>query len=389
MRELINECRNLEIVNAAGYSTRVGGSCPSKEVLEAMIYAQTEYFEIDDLLELASRVIAEATGSEAGIVTCGAGAALALAAAAVLAGNDVEIMDRMPDLTGVPKTEFLYPCLGRFDYDHPLRLTGASLTELPFAPDALEQELEEALTCATAGVVFVWKHKNDTALIRRISAVCRQRKLPFIVDAAMALPPSENLRELYSLGPNLIALSGGKHLGGPQNSGLLFGDKELIYSAWLQMADMDVRAPSWSRRRLLTEGFVSRPPRHGLGRAMKVGKDAILGCIAAVRLYGQRDIASERARWHTICKQIKDKVVLPSYFQLSYLEENGTGQYPVVKLQADSPQRMLELKDRFKSLPRKIIMAEHEDDESVAFLYPLCLTDTDVKILIRALLELA
>lgn len=388
MRELIAECEGFEIVNAAGYSTRVGGSCPNREVLEAMAYAQSQYFEIDDLLDIASRIIAEATGSEAGLVTCGAGAALALSAAAVLVRNDVEKMDQLPDVSSLQRKEFIYPTCGRFNYDHPLRSSGATLRQLPFSPDTLEQELAEAISPATAGVVFVWKHRTDDALIKRISTICRERQIPFIVDAAMALPPSENLRALYALGPNLITISGGKHLGGPQNSGLLFGDHDLIHSAWLQMVDMDVRPASWSRRPLLNEGFVSRPPRHGLGRAMKIGKDTILGCLAAVKLYGQRDLTAERARWHSICQTIVHESTPSAHFQLQYLEENGTGQYPVVKLLADSAERMNRLKDKLKSLPRKVILAEHEEDEAVAYIYPLCLSDQDLGIVIGALSKL-
>ena len=72
------------IINAVGYATRVSGSCPHPEVIAAMSAASAQYFEIDDLLTAASTLIARCTGAEAGVVTCGAGAALTLAAAACL-----------------------------------------------------------------------------------------------------------------------------------------------------------------------------------------------------------------------------------------------------------------------------------------------------------------
>lgn len=388
MNSIVSEASRFAIVNAAGYSTRVGGSCPSSEVLQAMTYAQSEYFEIDDLLDLASKTISAATGSEAGIVTCGAGASLALAAAAVLAGTDVEIMDRLPDVSGLEKTEFLYPSLGSFDYDHPIRLTGAKLREVSFSPTDLEARLEAAVSPRVAGVIFVWKNRNDGELIRRIADFCRTKNLPFILDGAMGLPPEENLRGFRALGPNLIAISGGKHLGGPQNSGLLFGDENLVKSAWLQMVDMDVRASSWSRNQWLADGFVSRPPRHGIGRAMKVGKDAILGCLAAVQLYAERDFAAEREKWSWLCHEIIKQTRLSPNFGFEYLEKNWTEQYPVVKLQADTATRMIELRKKLKSLPRKIIMGEHEDDDSIAFLYPICLSEADIPLIAEALGQL-
>src|SRR5687768_10034840 len=84
------------IINGVGYATRVSGSCPHLDVIAAMAAASGVYFEIDDLLTAASSLIQKATGAEAGIVTCGAGAALTLAAAACMAGNLPEVMDQLP-----------------------------------------------------------------------------------------------------------------------------------------------------------------------------------------------------------------------------------------------------------------------------------------------------
>ena len=66
------------IVNAVGYSTRVSGSCPHPEVIAAMAAASAQYVEIDDLLTAASDLIHRTTLAEAGIITCGAGAALGI-----------------------------------------------------------------------------------------------------------------------------------------------------------------------------------------------------------------------------------------------------------------------------------------------------------------------
>ncbi len=106
------------IINAVGYATRVGGSCPHPEVIAAMSAASKYYFEIDDLLTAAGKLIQRCTGAESGIITCGASAALTLAAAACLAGNRPEIMDQLPDVSGCPRHEIIYPEPGPFDYDH-------------------------------------------------------------------------------------------------------------------------------------------------------------------------------------------------------------------------------------------------------------------------------
>lgn len=370
-----------QIINAAGYSTRVGGSCPSAEVLQAMQWAQGRYFEMDDLLEHASSVIARVTGSEAGIVTCGAGAGLTLAAAAILAGDDLEIMEALPDASRLQRRTFLYPEANYFDYDHPVRAAGARLRFFSFASEGLEERLQAAFSDDLAGVIHVWKHRHDNAIIRRVAAVCRKAGVPFLLDGAMCLPPHENLQQIASLGANLVVLSGGKHLEGPQNSGLLFGDAELIRSAWLQMVDMHVRPSAWSQGRLLD--ILPRPPRHGIGRGFKIGKDTVLGCLTALERYASRDFAAEKTRWHSVCKSIADALRGISSFDVEYLQENGTGQYPVVKITAANAENMRRLQHGLKTPHPKIILAEDDDNAAVSYIYPMCLNDREADALIE------
>ena len=375
----------LPIINAAGYGTRVGGSCPVPEVLNAMRWAQEHYFEIDDLLAHASCVIARETGSEAGLVTCSASAALTLGASAILARSDIAVMDSLPDVSGLDRTEFLFPVPGYYDYDHPLRASGGKLVEFPFHGVDLEHRLADAVGERTAGVVYAWKNKEDTAIISRIAKVCQSAAVPFLLDAAMALPPAENLRHLALTGANLIALSGGKHLGGPQNSGLLFGDKELIQSAWLQMVDMDVRPESWSYLDTNPEGLLPFPPRHGVGRGFKVGKDVILGCVTALERYSQRDFAVEREAWNAACQKIARELKGDEVFKVSLLVENQTGQYPAVRLQCRTGERMAALKRALKSEFPKIILSEDEVHQDTAFIYPMCLQTAEIDLLIQRL----
>lgn len=377
----------LPIINAAGYGTRVGGSCPAPEVLDAMRWAQENYFEIDDLLARASQVIARETGAAAGVVTCGASAALTLGAAAILAGKDTAVMEALPDVSGLTRTEFLYPTVGRYDYDHPLRASGAQLVEFDFKISDWETRLRAAIGERTAGVVFVWTHCGDMPLIARIAQVCRRAQTPFLLDAAMGLPPAENLKALIQTGANLVALSGGKHLGGPQNSGLLFGDENFILSAWLQMVDMDVRPESWSFLEAGPGGFAAAPPRHGIGRGAKVGKDAVVGCITALERYAGRDFVAERKRWEEICRDIAAGMSVPEDFHLEYFPESPTEQFPVLRLQSNSAEKMTVLKRRLKEELPKIILTENEDEAAIAYIYPMCLTDADLEPLKRRVSE--
>jgi L-seryl-tRNA(Ser) seleniumtransferase len=379
----------VTVVNCVGFATRVGGSCPSPAVLEAMRQAQQSYVEIDDLQAAASRAIAEATGAEAGIVTCGAAAGLTLAAAACLAGNDPELMDRLPDVSGLSKSEIIYPKAGRFDYEHGLRLAGARLVELDYDSSDAVAQIEAAIGPKTAAVGYAWYHTEEQPDIGTLAKVAHRRGLPLIVDAAMALPPVENLSGFIQRGADLVAFSGGKHLGGPQNSGILCGRRDLIRSAWVQMVDMDVRAQTWSLRSWVEEGWISRPPRHGVGRSMKVGKDAIAGLIVALQEYRKRDHAGELERWRKTADEIATGLSRIRGLRITRLFPSPTGQpYPVVQVDVDAREATIHLKEMIqglRSIRPKVILCEDEVNEERAYIYPMCLRAEDAAYIVSSI----
>ena len=141
------------IINARSFSTKLGGTRLPDEVLEAMRQAAQCCVRMDELQDAASRVIAEATGAEAGIVTSGASAALTLATAACLAGFDVSRMNRLPDTAGIP-CEVVVHRSHRNDYDHALRAAGARFVEVGFSYYTFPYEVEQAITENTAALYY-------------------------------------------------------------------------------------------------------------------------------------------------------------------------------------------------------------------------------------------
>ena len=89
-------------INCASVRTAHSGSLMLPEVRAAIAQASRQFVSLDELMEGASRRIAELTGAEWGIVTCGSAAALTLATAACVAGNDPVKMLRLPFTDGWP-----------------------------------------------------------------------------------------------------------------------------------------------------------------------------------------------------------------------------------------------------------------------------------------------
>src|SRR5215831_18234017 len=222
------------IINAKGSSTRVSGALLAPEVTAAMQEAAQYCVDMTEIQAAASKIIAEATGAEAGYVTSGAASGLLLGAAACVTGLDPGKMNRLPDTTGM-KDEIVMVRSQRNFYDHAVRGAGARIVEvgLPdrFAGagvrDAEGWEIDQAIGERTAAVFYVASASARPPLAEVVK-IAHARGVPVLVDAAGQLPPTDNLRRFVALGADLVAFSGGKAIGGPQASGFLAGRRDLI-----------------------------------------------------------------------------------------------------------------------------------------------------------------
>ncbi len=254
------------VINCRGTFTILSGSTSLPEVKRAMEEASRHYVNLDELMEGVGRRLAELTKAEWGIVTAGCSAAETLATCACVAGTSPEKMQRIPDLRGM-KNEVVIPRYSRNVYDHGVRMAGVKMVTV----DNLEQ-LEAALNPQTA-MIYILACPDDTGPLglQPISQVARRKGVPVFVDAA-----AENFTPEvhFSRGADLVAYSGGKAIRGPQCAGLLLGRKDLCQAAWLNSA-----------------------PHHAFGRSLKVGKEEIMGMLAAVEMWYKRDHAAEWKQW--------------------------------------------------------------------------------------------
>ena len=304
----VNELGLRPIINACGPATRVGGHRMHPEVVAAVAEAAGLHFAIDELQERAGAVIAEATGAEAGFVSAGASSGLTLAAAAVIAGVDPVRIDRLPDTDGMAN-EILVQAGHRNAYDHALRAAGARLVDVgtqgyPGGGRTYPWQIEAAIGPRTVGIAHPYQNAPGTVPLPQVAEIAHRHGLAVIVDAAAALPPKENLRRFIAEGADLVAYSGGKTIGGPQASGLLCGRADLIRAAALQQLDMDVDQRTWRYRPMIESGKIPGPPHHGIGRSMKVGKEQIVGLLAALRRFIAADEPAELLRQERLLEHI-------------------------------------------------------------------------------------
>jgi L-seryl-tRNA(Ser) seleniumtransferase len=263
-----------QIINADTTLTRLGGSLMPEPVLAAMNEAAQSFVDMFELQHQVGRRLAELTHNEAAYVCTGASAGLFLAGLACMTGTDLKAIARLPSLASL-KNEIIIHCAQRIPYDPAVRLAGAKLVEIGNALQTFPWEFEAAITERTAAVLYIaGEHLSFGALsLPETIEIAHAHGLPAIVDAAAQLPPSENLWYFtQDLDADLAIFSGGKDLRGPQASGLIVGRADLIAACAENGA-----------------------PHQRLGRPMKVGKEEMVGLLAAVEWYLQQDHTARMA----------------------------------------------------------------------------------------------
>src|SRR6266851_487163 len=153
-------------INCCSVRTMHGGSLMLPQVRTAIDAASRQFVNLDELMEAAGRRIAELTGAEWGIVTCGSAAAVALGTAACVAGNDPARMLRLPFTDGMVN-RVIIPKKQRFAYDQAVRMIGCPIVEID-----TREELDRALEEPVALVVLLGKQEHLSG-VRLVEAAWR------------------------------------------------------------------------------------------------------------------------------------------------------------------------------------------------------------------------
>jgi D-glucosaminate-6-phosphate ammonia-lyase len=270
------------IVNGATTMTYLGGSLMPPQVVEAMRQASECFVDLYELQDAVGRRIAELTRNEAAFVSGGAAAGLFLSAVVCMARDTVDGVLRPDELAGLPR-DFLIQSAHRIPYDPAVELAGGRLVEIGSAGGTSRADLEGAIGPGTAGILYAaGAHLAAGALpLEAVVGIAHARDIPVIVDAAAQLPPVDNLWSFAEAGADLVLFSGGKGLCGPASAGLVLG-----------------------RRRYVERFAANAAPRQRIGRTMKVGKEDLIGILAAVEWYLDQDHAALAQQFEAVVQHV-------------------------------------------------------------------------------------
>lgn len=262
----IHEKYNLKkVINCSGRMTILGVSTPTESVSEAVNAGLNQYFEIKDLVIKSGEFIAEQLEAEAAVVVSCASAGIAQSVAAMIVKDDKYRLENLHAHAHDVPSEIVIPKGHNVNFGAPvgtmITLGGGQIKEAGYANECNKEHLAAAITSNTAAILYVKSHhcvQKSMLSIQEAVEVAHAHQLPLILDAAA----EGDLKSYYKMGADLVIYSGAKAIEGP-TSGLVIGRKK--YIDWVRLQSQ------------------------GIGRAMKVGKEGIIGLTQAIAEYYTRE----------------------------------------------------------------------------------------------------
>ena len=268
-RDLMKELGIRKFINAVGTVTFMTGSLMHEEVVDAIVSSSTDFCILDEVQDKVGEKIAALCHAEAATVTAGCWSAMTLGMAGVLTGMDQKKVAQLPNLDGM-KSEVILQKKHNYGYVHAIESCGVKLVEVESAED-----VERTINEKTAMLWFLNFAANDGIIkYQEFVALGKKHSIPTMIDIAADVPPVENLWKFNDMGFDMVCISGGKAMFGPQSAGILMGKKDIIAAARL-----------------------SAPPRGGIARGQKVNKEEILGMYVALEKYIKTDHVKEWKMW--------------------------------------------------------------------------------------------
>ena len=237
-----------------------------EEIRQCVDESLGRFVNMDALQAEASSTIAKSTGAEAGCVTASVASGICISLAATMTGADLGLVEDIPDTSKVSKNEVAILKGHVVNYgsniNQKIRLVGATPVEVGTVTVAEPYQLRHAITEKTCSALWVVSHHTVQSGLLNLSTfikLCHEKDVPVIVDAASEY----DLKIFIDMGADVVLYSGHKFLSGP-TSGIVAGKTALIKAAYMHQSS-------------------------GIGRAMKAGKESVVGAIAALQCWEKLD----------------------------------------------------------------------------------------------------
>ncbi len=282
------------IINAAGNMTYLGASRISRGVAEAMIEGASQFVDMAELKERASQLLSQWTGSEAGLVVPSAAAGIVTSVAAALTYQVPDGLGALPGETGGPMKAVILKAHA-VNFGAPITqiaaVTGAKIVEVGQVNRATDSEIRFGLREAACWLYVISHHADPHGSIplSRVVEMAHSVGCPVIVDAAA----ERDYRKYVEADVDLVIYSGHKAAQGP-TSGFVVGHRNLVEEA-------------------------QRHQDMGVGRAMKVGKEQILGLLAALSEALSKEEGEDERRWQEHAHGLKE--LLAPFFRTEIVRD--------------------------------------------------------------------
>lgn len=251
-----------QVINASGKMKILGVSKVSDWVLEAQKFGGQNFFEMSDLVLKTGQHLAKLIGAEDGVILASASAAIAESVAALIGAGSLHHLYHPFDKR-YTKREIIIPKGQNVDYVTPeslmIELGGGEVVEAGYANICSPEHVEMMITEQTVAIFYVKSHhavQKSMLTISEALEIARKHNLPLILDAAAE--EDEDLKKYVAMGVDIVIYSGAKAFSRP-SSALVLGKKP--YFDWIRLQGK------------------------GIGRAMNIGKDNILGLTQAIEDY--------------------------------------------------------------------------------------------------------
>ncbi|WP_315305328.1 DgaE family pyridoxal phosphate-dependent ammonia lyase [Enterococcus devriesei] len=246
-----------EVINASGKMTILGVSKVSENVLAAQRFGGEHFFEMSELAIQTGAYLAQLLKVEDAQIVSSASAGIAQSVAAIIGQGSLYHVYH-PYTDRIKQREIILPKGHNVDYGTPVEVMvsqgGGQVVEAGYANGCSPEQVEMMITENTAALLYIKSHhtvQKSMLTVEEAVAVAHKHQLPLIIDAAA----EEDLFKYSQAGADLVIYSGAKAIEGP-SSGLVIGKGQ--YIEWLRLQGK------------------------GIGRAMKIGKDNILGLTQAL-----------------------------------------------------------------------------------------------------------